>query len=193
MLPAIIVLIVFTLIATRKIGKLRFQIWQVMLLGAVAVLVTGQISPLNALKAINVDVMFFLFGMFIIGEALEKSGYLGFLSNKLFRHAKTLDTLVILVLFGAGLLAALLMNDTLAIIGTPVAIALSRRAKVPTRILLLALAFAVTTGSVMSPIGNPQNLLVPSTGMYPILLSPSSSSCSSQPCSAWWRPIWCFA
>ncbi len=30
--------------------------------------------------------------------------------------------------------------------------------------MLLALAFAVTIGSVMSPIGNPQNLLIASQG-----------------------------
>jgi Na+/H+ antiporter NhaD/arsenite permease-like protein len=164
MFSIIILLIVFALIAVRRIGSIRFQIWQVMLFGAVAVLATGEISPGNALKAIDPDVMLFLFGMFAIGQALEESGYLSRLSYLLFSRARSLSGLVLLVLFGMGLLAALLMNDTLAIIGTPIMVLLARKNGIPGKILLLALAFAVTIGSVMSPIGNPQNLLIAING-----------------------------
>lgn len=59
-----------------------------------------------------------------------------------------------------GLLSALLMNDTVAIIGTPIVIAYACRFGVHPKTALLALCVAVTIGSVMSPIGNPQNLLV---------------------------------
>ena len=127
-------------------------------------LATLQISLLNALKAINLDVMFFLFGMFIVGEALVESGYLSYLSYRLFRRAKSMDKLVLFILFGIGIASAFLMNDTLAIIGTPVVILLARKADTSPKILLLALAFAVTIGSVCSPIGNPQNLLIAING-----------------------------
>ena len=135
-----------------------------MALGAIAVLATLQISPLNAVKSINLDVMFFLFGMFIVGEALENSGYLSFLSYRLFGRARSLDTMVLFILFGMGITAAFLMNDTLAIIGTPVVLLLAKKAQTTPKILLLALAFAVTIGSVTSPIGNPQNLLIAING-----------------------------
>jgi len=160
MISIIVLLIVFTLIAVRRIGRMRFQLWQIMLLGAIAVLLTLQISPLNAIKAINPDVMFFLFGMFVIGRALEESGYLAHLSYKFFRRAGSVDSLILYILFGMGFLAAFLMNDTLAIIGTPVVLLLAKKTGVNTKLLLFALAFAVTIGSVMSPIGNPQNLLI---------------------------------
>ena len=39
-------------------------------MGAGVVLLTGQITPRDALLAINLDVMLFLFGMFVIGQAL---------------------------------------------------------------------------------------------------------------------------
>ena len=164
MIPIIVLALVFILIIIRRIGKFHFQIWQIMSLGAVAVLATLQISPLKALKAINLDVMFFLFGMFIVGEALVASGYLSYLSYRLFGRAKSLDSLVLFILFGMGIAAAFLMNDTLAIIGTPVVLLLSRKAQTTPKILLLALAFAVTIGSVTSPIGNPQNLLIAING-----------------------------
>ena len=157
---------VFILIAIRQVGRFRLQIWQVMVGGAVAVLVTIQITPLEALDSINIDVMVFLFGMFVVGEALELSGYLEHLSYKLFRRARTTDQLVLLILFGVGAASALLMNDTLAIIGTPVMLALSKRHQMSPKLMLLCLAFAVTLGSVVSPIGNPQNLIIALEGGF---------------------------
>lgn len=166
MISVIVLLAVFILIIIRRIGKFRLQIWQVMLAGALSVLGSLQITPLHALKAINLDVMFFLFGVFVVGQALEESGYLSYLSYRLLGRARSVNVLVLLVLLGAGLLSAILMNDTLAIIGTPVMLLVARNnhGSAKPKLLLLTLAFAVTIGSVMSPIGNPQNLLVAVNG-----------------------------
>ncbi len=131
-----------------------------MLGGAVAVLLTGQITIPDAVGAINPGVMIFLFGMFIVGEALAESGYLGCLAHRFFSRTKNTGQLVAAVLLGMGFLSALLMNDTLAIIGTPLMLGLAASSRIRPRLLLIALAVAITTGSVMSPIGNPQNLLV---------------------------------
>ncbi len=131
-----------------------------MLSGAISVLITGQISMTNALKSVNPDVMLFLFGMFVIGQALEESGYLSHLSYKFFKNVKSTDNLILSILFGFGFISAFLMNDTIAIIGTPVVLLLSKKHRISPKPLLLALAYAITIGSVMSPIGNPQNLLI---------------------------------
>jgi len=131
-----------------------------MLGGAAAVLISGQIPLIKALGAINIDVILFLAGMFIVGEALVESGYLSVLSGRFFSHARTTDQLVVLILFGMGFLSAILMNDTLAIIGTPLVLSLATKFRISPKLMLLTLALAITTGSVMSPIGNPQNLLV---------------------------------
>jgi Na+/H+ antiporter NhaD/arsenite permease-like protein len=156
--------VVFILIAIRQVGNIRFQIWQIMILGAGAVLVTGQIALLDAFHAVNLDVMFFLFGMFIIGHALEESGYLAHAVYKYFKRAHSVDSLMLLIIFGFGFASAVLMNDTLAIIGTPVVLLIARKHEMPPKLLLLALAFSVTIGSVVSPIGNPQNLLIALNG-----------------------------
>ncbi len=154
---------VFILIAVRQVGRFTFRIWQVMLAGAIAVLLTGQIAPADALAAINPGVMVFLFCMFIVGEALVSGGYLDCIARRIFHRAKNPSRIVLVLLFSMGMLSALLMNDTLAIIGTPLVLSLAARHQISPKMLLLALAFAVTTGSVMSPIGNPQNLLVATT------------------------------
>jgi Na+/H+ antiporter NhaD/arsenite permease-like protein len=156
--------LVLLLIAIRQLGEFKLQIWQIMLLGALLVLLSGEISPVDAASAINPDVMIFLAGMFVIGEAMRESGYLFHLFNRIFCRAKNLDQLLLLILFAMGFLSALLMNDTLAIIGTPLMLYLAQALRISPKLLLLTLAFAVTTGSAMSPIGNPQNLLIAING-----------------------------
>ncbi|WP_255336727.1 anion transporter [Methanosarcina sp. KYL-1] len=159
-LSILVLLGVFLLTALRQVGSVRLQIWQVMTLGALSVLLLGEISPAEALAAVNLDVLLFLFGAFCIGEALNRSGYLAWLGSRAVSGARNTDQLVLLVLFSTGLLSALLMNDTLAIMGTPLVLRFSRKYGVSAKLMLFALAFGITTGSVMSPIGNPQNLLI---------------------------------
>jgi Na+/H+ antiporter NhaD/arsenite permease-like protein len=165
-IPVIVLAVVFLLIAVRRFGRLRLHIWTIMLGGALAVLLTGQITPARAIAAIDLDVMLFLFGAFVVGQALETSGYLFHLSYKLFSRARSADALLWYLLFGAGLSSAFLMNDTLAIIGTPLVLLLAKQHRMKPEMLLLALAFGVTLGSVMSPIGNPQNLLIAINGGF---------------------------
>ena len=159
-IPVIVLLLVFLGIAVRGIGRFRLKIWQIMLAGAAVVLLTGQIAPLSAIRAINPDVMVFLFGMFVVGVALRESGELLRLAGGISRRAANPGQLLALLILSFGFLSAVLMNDTLAIIGTPLVLHLARSNRAPPKLFLFALAFSITTGSVMSPIGNPQNLLV---------------------------------
>ena len=158
--PVLVLLLVFLLIPLRKIRPLDLHIWQIMTGGAALLLLAGQITPPRAFQAVNWDVMLFLFGMFVVGEALEESGYLSCLAYRLFSKAHTPHRMTLFVLFGMGTASAFLMNDTLAIIGTPVVLFLAEKYRLPRSLMLLCLAFSITIGSVASPIGNPQNLLV---------------------------------
>jgi Na+/H+ antiporter NhaD/arsenite permease-like protein len=158
--PLVILGAVIALIAVRQVGRVRFQIWQAMALGAVAMLLTGSIPPRAAIEAVDLDVILFLFGMFALGRALEASGLLADLTYRAVRRARSADALALVFLFAVAFAGAILMNDTLAVVGTPVAVHLARAHGLPPRVLLFGLMFAVTTGSVASPIGNPQNLLI---------------------------------
>ena len=166
-LSLLILFAVFGVIAARKIGRVPVKIWHAMAAGALLVLVTGQISPSWAMQAIDLDVMVFLFGMFVVGEGLILSGYLSALAYRILHRVTSADGLVLTLLFGAGLTSAVLMNDTLAIVGTPLVLRLAREHRLEPRLLLMTLAVAVTTGSVLSPIGNPQNLLIAVDGPVP--------------------------
>ncbi len=164
-LPIILLILVFLAVAIRKIGPWYLPIWLIMLIAATITLLTGQISIGQAYHAISFNVLFYLFGVFVIGQALESSHYLEHLSLRVFSGAKSLRGLLGLVIIIFGLSSALLMNDTIAIIGVPVIILLSTEHDFDAKPFLLALAYSITLGSVFSPIGNPQNLLIASQGM----------------------------
>ena len=72
-IPIIILSIVFFLIAIRQIGNIKLQIWQIMLAGSLLVFITGQITLTDAIGSVDPDVILFLFGMFIVGTALEEA------------------------------------------------------------------------------------------------------------------------
>lgn len=158
--PLIALTLVGLLIVMRRVGPLPVKIWHAMTFGAILVTVSGSISPTDAWHAIDFEIIFFLFGMFVLGVALVESGLLSQYVRRLLGNAKTGGALVVRLLLAAGLASALLMNDTLAIAAAPIALNLARRYGLSVPLLLLALAFAITIGSVMSPIGNPQNLLI---------------------------------
>ena len=161
MIPAYAILVaVFVAITVRQLLELKIQIWKIMLIGAVAALALGEISVPAAFSSINFGIIAFLIGMFIIGDALQQSGYLDSLSSRLFSKARDTYATLLLLTFGDGVLSMLLMNATLAIIGTPIVISLARSRGMRAEPFLMALAFSITTGSVTSPIGNPQNLLI---------------------------------
>lgn len=153
-------LAVLLLIAVRRVGPLHLKIWQIMTAGACLVLVTGAIGPMAALRAVDLNVMLFLFGMFVVGEALVASGYLNQLAASRLVSVRSTTGLVARILIAGAFASAFLMNDTVAIVGTPVVLDLAREHGLQPRLTLMALAFAVTIGSVFSPIGNPQNLLI---------------------------------
>jgi hypothetical protein len=65
MIAILTLFLVFILIAIRGIGNIRFQIWQIMLFGAITVLIMGQISPIDALNRDIVTLIYLTF-FFII-------------------------------------------------------------------------------------------------------------------------------
>ncbi len=128
--------------------------------GAVATLLSGVIPLQTAYASINLNVIFFLLGMFSIVAAMDLSGLLEYLTARMVRLSRTPQRALALVLFGMGLLSAFLVNDTLALTATPIMLGLSKQMRIKPSVLLITLALGVTIGSVMTPVGNPQNLLI---------------------------------
>jgi Na+/H+ antiporter NhaD/arsenite permease-like protein len=132
-----------------------------MLIGAGLMVGLQAISIEDAVKAINLDVIIFLFSMFSIVSALDRSGVLRFVAAKMLSKANdNANSILLVFVIGLGILSAFLVNDTIALLGIPLVIHVSRQIGVRPTVLFIALAFGISIGSVMTPIGNPQNLLI---------------------------------
>jgi Na+/H+ antiporter NhaD/arsenite permease-like protein len=157
-----VALAVFGLVYALIIGRSRFgiPIWTAMLIGAALMTALQVITVEAALMSVNFEVIVFLFGMLSIVSALDRAGMLQRIAFKMLTLAKSPDRLFLAFIVGMGLLSAFLVNDTIALLGIPLVIHIAKYTGIRSVVLLLALSFGVTVGSVMTPIGNPQNLLI---------------------------------
>jgi Na+/H+ antiporter NhaD/arsenite permease-like protein len=160
MFSMIVCLVVFCGIAVRRVGRFELPMWLVMTSGAVLVLVTRNISLTAAWHSISWPVIFYLFGAFVVAQALEQSQiFSSKLRAYLQKRHRALWLFIAMVIFSA-VLSALLMNDAVALLFAPLLLQIAKDLDQPSEPWLLALCFAVTIGSVCSPVGNPQNLLI---------------------------------
>lgn len=156
-----IFILVYAMIITRT--KLRnIPFWLIMFIGAILVLGFGVISIDSAIKSINIQVMAFLFGMFSITSALEKSGVLNHVIRNILTKIIKINHILVIVVILSGFLAAFIVNDTAAIILIPFAILISKQLGIKPSAILVSIAIGINIGSVMTPIGSPQNLLIAS-------------------------------
>jgi Na+/H+ antiporter NhaD/arsenite permease-like protein len=155
----VFVIVFFLIVERRRLNNI--PIWTSMLIGAALMIGLQVISLEDAFKAINLDVIIFLFGMFSIVSALDKSGVLKFVAVKMLSKAgNDLNSILLVFVIGFGIISAFLVNDTIALLGIPLIVHISRQISIRPTVLFIALAFGISIGSVMTPIGNPQNLLI---------------------------------
>jgi Na+/H+ antiporter NhaD/arsenite permease-like protein len=151
---------IFFSVALRHQLPFKIAIWQIFTIGAILMLATAQITPMQAVVSIKWDVILFLFGAFTLGESLAASGILSSFCRRFFLKASDPRLILALFLISAALASAFLTKDTIAVIATPIAIVLARRFGVSNNLFLLGLCFCISIGSMLTPIGNPQNVLV---------------------------------
>ncbi len=166
MIPLIILGVVLLLIIIRTLIKIKIEIWQIMLFGAIAVLCTLQITPIDAFHSIDFDVIVLLFCMFIIGNALNDSGYLIDVAHRIFDKVKSTDMLLFVFILTVGIFSMIFTNDTIAIIGSILCFAICKDCDLNAKLFLLTLAVSITSLCILSPIGSPQNLLIASSAVF---------------------------
>ncbi len=154
----IIMIITYGLIIARGITKI--PPWASMFFGGVLMIVFNVITPIEALEAINMDVILFLITLFTFASALEVSGFLKFLAYKIIERYKEPNKILFYILLYSGILSNLVTNDGISASWTPVILEVSNMTGLNEIPFLYALAVGVTIGSVIMPTGNPQNLLI---------------------------------
>jgi Na+/H+ antiporter NhaD/arsenite permease-like protein len=152
--------VTYLLIAGRRLRLLPVGRPAAGLVGAVACVVFGILTPAQAYAAIDGDTIILLLAMMILAAHLDHAGFFEWGAALALRLARTPQRLLTTLVLGSGILSAFLLNDSVCLMMTPFVVRLIRRGRLGPTLFLMALATSANIGSVMTLVGNPQNMIV---------------------------------
>jgi Na+/H+ antiporter NhaD/arsenite permease-like protein len=129
------------------------------IVGSSLLMALGVLDLKEAWSASDYKTLIFLFSMMAISANLACSGFFQ-LADTVMRFTRNPFSLLIVLTLGSGILSAFFLNDTVALILTPLILGLTQALNLNPLPYLLALAGATNLGSVATLSGNPQNILI---------------------------------
>ena len=160
LIAVIIFSVTYLLISGRQLKILPLNRPAAALLGTVLMVAFGVLTPEDAYRAVDYDTLVLLLGMMLISAYLFLAGFFDWAADWILRRARTPQALLIYLIFTSGILSALLVNDIICLMLTPLVVAVMVRGKLPLAPYLLALAMSANLGSVATLVGNPQNMII---------------------------------
>jgi len=139
---------------------LRMNRATIAMAGSAFIVAAGVLNIQQAWDAIDPSTIIFLLGMMVVNSCLGAAGFFQLALGFFIRFAGSPLGILIAITLGGGILSALFLNDTTAIILTPLTLSLCRSLAVNPLPYLLALAGGTNLGSVATLSGNPQNILI---------------------------------
>jgi Na+/H+ antiporter NhaD/arsenite permease-like protein len=124
------------------------------------VVLVGGVTPAGAWRAIDWPTLALLAGMMLLVSALEVANAFAVLASALARRLPTPLRLLAGSMVVVAVLSALVLNDAVVLLFTPVLVRAARAHGVAPFPFLAAEAFAANLGSVATPVGNPQNAAI---------------------------------
>lgn len=158
--PLLVFALAYLLIAGVRLPRLVLDRPSAALVGAVLMVATGVMSPKDAWGAINLDTLGLLLGMMILSAHLMDAGFFKVIAWLTVTHARSAREMLVGLVAVAGGLSAVLVNDVVCVMCTPIVLGVVRAAGLPPLPFLLALASASNIGGVMTLTGNPQNMII---------------------------------
>lgn len=159
----------YILISLRNLGRFPLDRPAVALLGGALMLVAGILTPAQAIASINLDVILLLVGMMILVSGLDVCGFFDLVSTRIAAWAKNQVSFLAALMVATAFLSALVLNDAIALLMTPIVVRSTRALRVNPVPYLVALALAANIGSVATEIGNPQNAFIAIASGIPFL------------------------
>ena len=129
----------------------------------------GVMTPEQAYRSVDYDTLVLLLGMMLISSYLFLAGFFDWAADWILRRAKSPQALLFYLILTSGVLSALLVNDTVCLMLTPLVMAVMVRGRLPLPPYLLALAMSSNLGSVATLVGNPQNMIIGHLSKIPFL------------------------
>lgn len=159
----------YLLISGRRLKVLPLNRPAAALLGAVLMVACGVMTPEHVYRAVDYDTLVLLLGMMLISAYLFLAGFFDWAADWILRKATTPRQLLLYLIVTSGVFSALLVNDTVCLMLTPLVVTVMIRGKLPLAPYLLALAMSANIGSVATLVGNPQNMIIGHLSGIPFL------------------------
>lgn len=153
-------LVTYALISIRRFPKVKIDRPAAALAGAALMVALGVVGPEDAIAAINIDILLLLIGMMVLVAGLELCGFFEWISLRMIKYSRDQFTFLVLTMVVTGALSALVLNDTIVLLFTPIIIRTCRLLKSNPVPFLIAEAMAANIGSVATAVGNPQNAFI---------------------------------
>ena len=155
-----IFLVTYALISIRRFPRFKVDRPAAALIGAGLMIIFGVVGPEDAIGAINLDILILLVGMMILVAGLELCGFFEWVSLRMIKYSRNQFMFLVLTMVVTGFLSALVLNDTIVLLFTPIIIRTCRLLKSNPVPFLIAEALAANIGSVATAVGNPQNAYI---------------------------------
>jgi len=138
--------------------------------GSVTLILLGVLTPEEAYSGLKPDILLLIAGMVVVGTAIEVTGLASQGAGLLIEVIRPFGPLgALIVLYGVTLFATeLLSNATVAVLVTPIAVALAESLGVDPRPFLVAVMMAASA-AFATPFGYQTNVLVYQMGGYSYL------------------------
>jgi Na+/H+ antiporter NhaD/arsenite permease-like protein len=140
--------------------RLRLDRTGVALLGAIAVVGFGLMTPEAAAQSIHLPTIVLLFSFMVISAQMRLGGFYGAVTRAVVALPLSPAALMGVVIATTGLLSAVFSNDIVCLAVAPVLARACRQRGLDAVPFLLGLACAANIGSAATLIGNPQNMLI---------------------------------
>ncbi len=128
--------------------------------GGLLTVLLGVLTFQEATAAIDFNILALLLGMMLLIAALQRAGFFTWIAAQSIVIANRPWQLLVLVVATTAVGSALLVNDVVVLLFTPVVIRASQMLRVNPIPYLIAEAMASNIGSVATIVGNPQNMLI---------------------------------
>ncbi len=135
------------------------------LAGAVVLLLSGILSPVEMLSGFGNPATVTVACMFILSAGLQKTGALTALGAVLMRTARWPWLLLLLIMVVTGAISAFVNNTAAVAVLLPLVLLAARERKLPASRFLIPLSYASQFGGACTLIGTSTNLLVNSIAM----------------------------
>lgn len=137
------------------------------LVGAVFVMISGCVDPREAYRSIDWSILFIIFGMLGLGKAMENTGAAALIAGNAAELLEPYGPIAVLAMIYilASILTEVVTNNAVAILMTPIAIAIAQGMEVNPRGFVIAIIFGASA-SFVTPIGYQTNTYVFGAGGY---------------------------